>query len=396
MNNILISLVSDQTIPNILAIHHFKPDELLFITTETMEDKDKVNSIIKTLSKIGMEYKNKSEDIVIEEDSILDCHRKIEQWIQGKEDSEFIVNLTCGTKIMSIAAYEYFKDYTSRMIYIPINRNDFIIPFPKKSPGKPLDLELRLSVVQYLTAYGLAVVNESRLDSYHHDAVQRSELSQWIVWKYEFLRNLLVYLSGNLRTHRDDKEFDFTGEFSGATTNENELLRKLGFDYVNKKMSKKLNRSEIRFLTGGWLEEYCFNKILKYVDRGIDNAVIGIEIVNKQKRNNEFDIMFTKENALYFIECKSLDQHDDKDTNVLYKIGALQKEFGLRVNSFLVTTSPYILKDGKLRASVQARAEQFNTRVITPPEVYRFEDIISEVLNIHRDVHYEFTRGNNH
>jgi hypothetical protein len=41
MKTILISLVSDQTIPNILAIHYFNPDELLFISTMEMEKKRK-------------------------------------------------------------------------------------------------------------------------------------------------------------------------------------------------------------------------------------------------------------------------------------------------------------------------------------------------------------------
>jgi hypothetical protein len=44
MKTILVSLVSDQTIPNILAIHHIKPDELLFITTKDMEKKQKIQS----------------------------------------------------------------------------------------------------------------------------------------------------------------------------------------------------------------------------------------------------------------------------------------------------------------------------------------------------------------
>ena len=39
MSHIHVCLVSDQTIPNILGIHHFSPDELLFITTEGIEGK---------------------------------------------------------------------------------------------------------------------------------------------------------------------------------------------------------------------------------------------------------------------------------------------------------------------------------------------------------------------
>lgn len=53
MKTILVSLVSDQTIPNILAIHHFRPDELLFVTTEMMEKKRKTASIMETLRLLG-------------------------------------------------------------------------------------------------------------------------------------------------------------------------------------------------------------------------------------------------------------------------------------------------------------------------------------------------------
>ena len=385
MTTILVSLISDQTIPNILAIEHFKPDELLFVTTEEMERKNKVPAIMSTLDRLGLRYADRSSKVIVQEDSILDCHRKMDSWIQEREDAEFIINLTCGTKIMSIAAYEFFKDYSSKMIYIPVPKNGFIVPFPKKSPGKPIELDLRVNVIQYLTAYGLNVVNEAKLRSYHEEAVRRRELSEWIMNNYDNIKNLLIWLSGNLRLHRDDKEYNFTGSFSGANGEENNFLGKLGFIYNGSTVSRKLTRSEIRYLTGGWLEEFCFNKVLGFQHLGIDDAVIGLSLMNPQGRDNEFDVMFTKENALYFIECKSLDQYEDKDTNVLYKIGALQKEFGLRVKSFLVTTSPYILKNGKLKQSVSARAEQFNTVVVPPSDVHRLEDILRRELKIFQD-----------
>jgi len=382
MKTILISLVSEQTIPNILAIHHFKPDELLFITTDEMQKKRKIEAIINTLRELRLNYEGKSNILVVQEDSILDCHRKIDKWIENREDSEFVVNLTGGTKIMSIAAYEYFKDYSSKMIYIPIPKNEFIIPFPKKSPGKPTELTLRLSVIQYLTAYGLDIVNRARLRGYEEDAIQRKKLSEWIIANYEDLHNILVWLSGNLRSHRDEKELHFEGSFQNANNNEVKLLDNLHLAHDGKFVSKRLTRSEMRYLTGGWLEEFCFNNVLEFVNRGIDDVAIGLKLKNAQGRDNEFDVMFTKENALYFVECKSLDQHDDKDLNVLYKIGALQKEFGLKVKSFLVTTSPYILKNNEIRQSVKARAEQFNTEIIPPAEVRNFRKYLTQKLRL--------------
>ena len=217
------------------------------------------------------------------------------------------------------------------------------------------------------------------------EAGKREDLSSWIVANYNEIKNLLVWLCGNLRKHRNDKKLDFSGNFSGALKKEIVLLDRMGFSCKDNSISKELTRSEIRYLTGGWLEEFCFNEVSKFLGKGIDDAVIGLKMLNPLGRDNEFDIMFTKDNALYFVECKSLDQFDDKNTEILYKIGALQKEFGLRIKSFLVTTSPYILKDNSLRPSVRARAEQFNTHVIPPSEVIHFGRFLTQALKLHTD-----------
>lgn len=382
MKSILISLISDQTVPNILAIHHFRPEELLFISTNDMERKKRCEAIIKTLKALGLNYEGRSSKILVQEDSLLDCHKKIEKWIEGRDSAEFIVNLTGGTKIMAIAAYEYFKDYNSRMIYIPIPKNEFITPFPKKSPGNPTTLNLRLNVVQYLTAYGLEVTNKEKLKGYRSESLHRAELSEWIVHRYERIKNALIWLSGNLRPHRDGPPFDFEGNFNGANVYEREFFERLGIKYSNGHASKRVTRSDIRYLTGGWLEEFCFNTIAEFIGKGIDDAEIGLKMKNPQGRDNEFDVMFTKDNALYFVECKSLEQHDDKNVDVLYKIGALQRDFGLKVKSFLVTTSPYILKNGEIRQSVRARAEQFHTEVISPALVPHFKNLLVQYLGL--------------
>ena len=91
-----------------------------------MERKGKTASILAALKMLGFDYDRNADSFEVVEDSIVDCHRKLDEWIQGKEKAEFIVSLTGGTKIMSIAAYEFFKDYVNRMIYIPINRNDYL------------------------------------------------------------------------------------------------------------------------------------------------------------------------------------------------------------------------------------------------------------------------------
>jgi hypothetical protein len=386
MKRILVSLVSDQTIPNVLAIHHFSPDALLFVSTQEMEEKGKTTAILATLAALGSDHEGTAHVCKVAEDSLLDCHRKLDEWVQGKEEAEFVVNLTGGTKIMSIAAYEFFKDYAARMIYIPIPKNHYVMPFPKKSLANPVPLDLRLTVSQYLTAYGLKIRNEKSLETGLREAAARADLSRWIVENYASVRKLLSWFSsddkGGLRKYRDEKRCHLEGAFDDPTGAEKRLLEQLGFARDNGRISKTLSKSEIRYLTGGWLEEFCLEEVRSFVGQGIDDAVIGPDIANSVGRNNEFDIMFTKDNALFTVECKSLGQHEDKKTDILYKIGALQKDFGLRAGSYLVSTSDHIMKDGKIKMSLRARAEQFKTVIVPPIEVAQFRKVLSSSLGM--------------
>lgn len=381
MKTILVSLVSDQTIPNILAIHCFNPDALLFLTTIEMEKKKKVSAITETLKKLNLPYDDTNTScITILEDSILDCHQKLDEWIKGKEKANFVINLTCGTKIMSIAAYDYFKDYQSEMLYIPIPNNHYIIPFPKKLPHEPVELTLRLRVIDYVTAYGLKVVNENRLGVHQEAAAAREEKTLWLAHHYNSLAEMLTWLWTALRPHRNEQEYCLNEKRVASPEDEKEFFKKFSFSVQQDTVSKKLTRSEIIYFTGGWLEEFCFNELLKYKGKCIDDAVLGIELQNQQNGTNEFDMMFTRDNALYYVECKSLTQQNDKDADVLYKIGALQREFGLKVESFLVSTSPHILKGDELKPSIKARAEQFNTTVIKRDEFVNCAAIITEKI----------------
>lgn len=382
MSHIHVCLVSDQTIPNILGIHHVKPDEILFISTVKMEADKKADHILQTLLQIGLDFNKRFQKVVVNEESLLDCKKKLDDWIVSREGEDFTVNLTGGTKIMSIAVYEYFKDYGSKMIYIPMGKNEFITPFPKKATNTTTTLLLRLSVTEYLSAYGLKVINHKKLNSNHADAQQRKALSEWIVQNYVEIKSVLERFSEKLRKYRDDKKgYAWTSSYMPKNPHEKELFKKFSFLYENEKYTKQLSQSEIIYLTGGWLEEFCYNHVLSLKGKGIDDVVNGI-IPEAKGRKNEFDVMFTKDNALYTVECKSLDQNDDRRTEALYKIAALQKDFGLRVGSFFVSTSPHILKDGKVRPSIEARADQFKTVVIPPHDVKRFGKIVAEKLKI--------------
>jgi hypothetical protein len=381
----MISLVSEQTVPNILAIWHFRPQKLLFVSSKAMENKHKVIDIIGTLSHRESGFYQldiNAEVIIVAEDSLYDGLRKLEQWIQGRDDQTFIVNLTGGTKMMSIAVFEIFKKYKSRMIYIPINKSEFISLFPISSPEPSIPLTHRLKVHEYLCAYGLATVNDDKVTRNALSAKHLKDDAAWIVEHYIELKDLLSHIGQMLREYRKRKLFNFSTDFNIENDIQSDFFKRFSFKQNSSTYSKVMDKDDIAFFTGGWLEIFCYNCVADLCGCGVDDAVININIKNNRGSENEFDVMFTSQNALYFIECKSLEQNHVKQFGVqsMYKIGALQKEFGLRVQSYLVTTSSQIMdpKTGGIKQHIQERAEQFATRIICAEQIKDFKNILVE------------------
>jgi len=129
----MVSLVSKETVPNILGIWHFQPERLLFVSTEKMENAGKSSAIVDTANlRLEQTYQpgKNVEVLTVDETSPAECLRKLDDWIRGKESHSFIVNLTGGTKIMSIAVFEFFKNYRNEMIYIPFGKMNLLSCFP--------------------------------------------------------------------------------------------------------------------------------------------------------------------------------------------------------------------------------------------------------------------------
>ena len=381
MSRIHVCLVSEQTIPNILGIYHFKPERVVFCTTERMEQEKRTDAIINTLKLYGLDYSgsNLHDRIKVDQDCLEDCELKFKNEIVQKYGKDKLtVNLTGGTKIMVLGAYNVFKDAAEQMIYTPIPKNEFLVVYPQGGDCKsPVSLNLRLSVEAYVTAYGIKVKNSNKIEQLKSNALKNKDLCEWMAQNYKDIEGLLIKFYEHLKGYRDDKCFQLKMDCIPNRQEEKEFLRMFGF--VDEKIEKILLKHEIRFMTGDWLSGLCFNEICKL---SVDDCVTEIKLISSKGMDNEFDVMFTKDNALYIVECKSLKQEHDKDADILYKISSLQHDFGLRVKGFLVSTARTIISDkGGIEESVIKRAEQCKSQVIHPDEIKNFSIWIKNYVN---------------
>lgn len=360
MKTLLISLVSDQTVPNVQLINEFKNEytDYQFITTKAMEAKG-CRIWIETAANICC----KGEPIVVNEFSYDDIQQRLSSFdFTGYE--KLIVNLTGGTKVMTLAAHEFFKEEGADIYYVTGIDKKYIKVFPGK---KKIEFKINysLSVEEYLIAYGFNV-KKSDIPPFNKDVTEQI-FSMYIdksIYNYwETINQLRAYRSKGVKSD---------------AMNENifALIEKVG---LIPQKNAVLNADEVKFLTGEWFEQYIYNKVQQ--DFGLDDTkilmgvklnkdvkdyesitvkkLLQIEAVQQAKPDNEIDVIFMFNGSIYIIECKSsiIDMKEMevekngqtikkiKEDNILgetiYKSDSIKTKFGLFAKSYICTLTNF-------------------------------------------------------
>jgi len=369
MNNVLVSLVSDQTIPNVLFIKEMEKERedvrmYLFVSTEKMENKGKTDSIIQG-SHIE---KSKIEKIEVIEDSIEDINSKLTKFAKEKlsDEDNLIVNLTGGTKIMSIGVYNFFKERASTIYYLSIGKNIYKQIFLSLK-HREHKLNFRISLKDYLISYGIGIkskdINKTLKDKEYTESLF-----------IEFLNNKIdMEIIGKLRKERNKKNVQLLDEKTKS------FLEEIKFDTEKE---DSINKKEINYLTGGWLEEYGYNLVRGHIQLDDDKIGLNVQIL-RDKTPNEFDVMFVNENILYVIECKTALKDDKKNllNDTLYKLSALNKNFGLDVRGYLFTLDRNLRgPEGEIKKDYQNRSDLLKV-ILVDRAILSDKEKLSEIFN---------------
>ncbi len=316
MAKILVSLVSEQIIPNLRFIKEFRTgiDRFIFISTRAMEELKKTELLIKssgislqkTLTVVVLPFNFK-----IIEETLLE--------LELNYDDEYLVNITGGTKPMSIIVLSFFSSLkNAKIFYMPIDRPFYrqVLPRIKYSEIK---FAKNLTLKEYLKGIGLDLIkNESTVTKNISEANQ-------------ILNNII---------------------------NGNNLKKILSAHEMDDPIDKS-------YYSGRWFEELIFYKIKKHFKLNINQIAYNVKLKNN-KTANEYDIMFVYKNTIHIIECKayfSTTKLREKIEKDLYKLGALNEDFGLNVNSVYITTAN-IKGDNILKnKSLNERAKSLNIKL---------------------------------
>lgn len=348
-DTILVNLVSEQTIPNVQFIKWFykkytKNITVLFISTEAMEKRQKSECIKNALK--GLQYFINYEDTILtDENDISKTENVLKYFFENHKYKNFIVNITGGTKLMSLAVYQFFHNKENTEIYYQAIGKSLQQLYPVQQKYDVFEV---LTLEEYLAAHGIIsrydnncvkdwdfnksvyelLVNENREKIKGMNALQNNSWFKNIYKRKDFLDF----------TEIEDSKFAKIDNPEATKENMISLLKQFGFD-VHKVMLK-----DIRYITGGWFEEFVYQKICnEYHNVDEKNVALNVKI-QKGNDKNELDVIYLdKDNKLHVIECKSFvdGKEGEKVLNdALYKLQAIIKsKFGLYIQQHLYTKS---------------------------------------------------------
>ncbi len=257
MKRIYICLVSDQPVPNMIPafMKKFYPDKVILL--QTPEKKNQAQRLKEIFERHNMDVLIKSLENSIAFDCIKNVIEKIIYYYNGYE---LVLNISGGTKIMALAAYTAFlksQRIKYRILYVNTAEKMILQIKPKI---EMYDFEDSINVEDYLYSYGY---------------IAKSNAST----NYVKLLGKLIY---------DNRNYLFNNNSE-----------------INSKIITFFENNNIVYEGGGfWLEYYAYYCVSKYIK---DEARLkcNINIISPNLLENELDVVFTYNNKLFVIECKS-------------------------------------------------------------------------------------------
>lgn len=350
MTKYLVSIIGNQTLPNILPIKEFDNQihKYIFISTSKVQTE---LSWIKNLCNIE---ENQCINLPVDENDISDIVSKLEGISeQFNNDDLFLVNLTGGNKIMSLGVFQFFSQssFKIKMFYLNMGSNVLRQVYPAIDASlRDEPLLYRINVADFLGSYGATITN-----SYGIFKMTKPREYTTVFFENEWSKEPII------RKIREEKYNIIFDRIDAVYRRElREFLSKINFSLT---LEDRITKDEILYLTGGWWEEYCFHFIKEKLD--IQEPFIAKGLMN-DKTNNELDIAFVKDNVLHVLECKTTILNKDDFEDYVYKLAAIKDNkngFGITVKAYLVTNL-FKMTNNQIDATFKKRAEAFNVKLI--------------------------------
>jgi hypothetical protein len=329
MARIHVCLVSYQPIPNLIPLktEGLRPEKVINLVSPDMQVQ------AARLKKIANDWGITVEEKPIEPYDLDSARETCLDLLAHHEDDDLTLNVTGGTKIMALAAFEVFREFKKEIIYVDTQNETIQILSPNAAT---VTFRNVIRVRPYLAAYGQNIIEDrTNHEMVHHN---RNTIDGFLrdLGKYELPISIL---NGYTAPHRNTRTFPLQvalDERHREMPDFMELLRLLEERRIVSLQGGRIvfpEFSAIEFLSGGWLEEHVFDVVSSMSDT---NSKMGIVVEwsqsGRKPTTNEYDVVFTHNNRLYLIECKTkrFVGRDQQGVNedLIYKLESLRNSAG--------------------------------------------------------------------
>lgn len=245
------------------------------------------------------------------------------------------VNITGGSKLMSIASWQVFKQPQHHLYYVHLH-HDSMVWLNHPRPDHPIADHIKLP--EYFAAHGYLITGHSatpansplmQLATFFAQGSHQAELQNLIQRAFEQSRNG----GSNTRIpYPNNKKMQTLVErivAANIATHKNNHLH-------------LTDANAWRFINGEWLEQYTLNCIyqLRSQYTKFQDIALGLKVTNPalkfsapesnsvQTLANELDIVVLRDNTLYLIECKAGKRFPDQADNYTTKLDSLRDTLG--------------------------------------------------------------------
>lgn len=329
MPKTLVNIITeDNPIPNYLFIkeRYEVGDRLMYISAKDTEDD------LDALSELFQVPATQIDEIVLKHDMDEFTYEKICRavLVRLNKETHYCVNLAGGTRYMALAVQQVFEKFDAEFFYVQLEENLIVKSAFDDSIYNNDDIfypiKYRMTIAEYLRAHDI----ECSLDKHSHLPIRSMDEAALIFnlftqhqltgEDYGTLELLRIHYRGRKRINIKNTETSANPN-RPAVPHLSDYLYKIGFVPQDKGV---LNRSELEYLTGGWFEEYVYYLVKKHIKP--QDLAINVKISREGIRhNNELDVVFTKGNKLFVIECKTGVQTDRLFNEIVYKVCAISE-----------------------------------------------------------------------
>jgi hypothetical protein len=333
-----LCLINDIVTVNITPVldPHFRPQEVILVHSRAKSyQADCVEAVLKPTGVTVSRW------VIQDTQAIEPIRDRILELLIARETEDIALNVSGGTRLISLAAYEIFTEFNKPIFYVHPQTDDVIWMHQRDLPV--VNVADRIKLPAFLRAHGAEVSHQRQASGI---PIHLRRLTQELISHTDTLSKPLATLNWLAQQAETSLQSPYLTEAQRTWRELNALIQGFataGLLTYQDSYLRFPDESARFFVNGGWLEDYTYSLIfgLRTTIPKIQDIGHSIEIVRDgtgKAVKNELDVAFLYNNHLYIIECKtkrfltpSEIRSADFDTpgaDVLYKLDTLKGILG--------------------------------------------------------------------